>query len=605
MQPKANNRLSLTLATLLPCMPLVRSALPALQSAAPSTWGIVFRWAAGGLAMFGYHAISSASSVAISPASATIGVPYSGTITYSGGHAGAVSSMKINGVCLGSYTVAPGLTAQYTGVNTASVTGTPTGGLGTAGLTVTVYDFSCGSGLNDTRSTSLIIQNSGGGPVAPTMSVVPQNVVAQVGSDVLLSGGASGNPTPGYYWKQGITLIPNATNNTLLIPAVQLTNSGVFTLVATNSQSQAQSACYVSVVETPGSNSLALDYTNYVPANTALTMYSYLTNVPAATNNYSWSFASTPIGVTTSNLTLTAGQTGTNKTGTYSIAFTSHVLATVVVNGESYDSYWAFGFLPSITSQPVSQSTNAGSNVTFSVTLNGTTPTLLWYQNQTNLVAAQSLTFAPPNSTTTTTASLTLSNVAAAHAGNYTVAVTNSWGSTLSSSAALTVIPALSVTSPQSQTNYAGKAVNLTVTATGAAPISYRWQKGGLNLFDGGTISGASTNTLAISPASTANNGNYQVVVTNSTGSLTSGLATLTILPVPPVALSTGPGGASLSGGGGVANSSYVVQVSTNLANPAAWVPLKTNVVPSNGAISFTDTNSSSSGQHFYRLQFP
>src|ERR1019366_7324613 len=119
------------------------------------------------------------------------------------------------------------------------------------------------------------------------------------------------------------------------------------------------------------------------------------------------------------------------------------------------------------------------------------------------------------------------------------------------SSATLTVIPSLSVTSPQSQTNYAGKNVSLSVTASGAAPIGYQWQKGGGNLSNGGAISGATTNTLNLTPAAASHSGNYQVEVTNITGSITSGVAVLSIVPVPLLGLSPGPGGASLSGGGG------------------------------------------------------
>ena len=606
MKPKLSNRLSLALATVLPCMPLVRSALPALQSASPSTWAVVFRWAAGGIAMFGYHAISSASSIAISPALATIGVPYSGTITYSGSHAGSVVSMSVNGTCLGTYTLVPGLTVRYNGVNTASVTGTPTGGLGTVGITVSAYNgFNCTGGLTDTRSTSFIVQSSGGGPVAPTMTVAPQGVLAQVGSDVLLSGGASGNPTPQYYWKQGINFIPGATNNVLLLPAAQLANAGVYTLVASNSQGQAISACDVTMALTPGSNILAYEYTNHIVAGTALTMSSLITNVPAATNTYSWAYNSVSVGVTTSNLNLTGAQTIPSKSGIYAVTFNSVVGSTVVVNQQQYISFWAFGYAPTITSPPAAQAVNAGSNATFNVTLTGTTPSLSWYQNQTNLVATQTLAFNPSSAAATTNASLTLSNVSSATAGNYTVSVTNFYGATLSSSATLTVIPSLSVTSPQSQTNYAGKNVILSVIASGAAPIGYQWQKGGVSLSNGGAISGVTTNTLSISPAATTNSGSYQVVVTNNSGSVTSGVAVLSIVPVPPLALSLEAGPASLTGAGGVVDSTYVVETSTNLATGAGWTPVQTNVVLANGAISFTDTNPPTSGQLFYRVLFP
>jgi Immunoglobulin I-set domain/Immunoglobulin domain len=608
---KVTNFLALTLAGILQFMPLLRSALPIIQSSGSPTGALILRWVAGGVAYFGYHAISSASSISISPPSATIGVPYAGTVTFSSGYSAGASAMNMSNVCLGSYILSPGLTLTYNGGHTATVTGTPTSGFGSVPFALTVYEYSGCGGLSYFGGTSLVIQNSGGGPVTPSMLVPPQNIVAQVGSDVILSGGASGNPTPQYYWQQGLTPIPGATNNTLLIPAAQLTNAGIYTLNATNSSGKASSTCYLTMAITPGSNILVSGFTNYIVAGTPLTMSSLITNVPAATNTYSWAYASigggsSPIpGATNKTLVLTSAQTIPSKSGTYSVTFNS-VDGFPIVNLDQYNSYWVFGYLPSITSQPTGQTVGAGSNVTFNITLTGSTyPNVFLYQNQTNLVAQTNLsTFNPSSGTTTTTVSMTISNLTQANAGMYTFVVTNFWGSTTSSNASLTVTPSLSVTAPQSQTNYAGKNVSLNVTATGTAPISYYWQKGGVNLSNGGAISGATTNTLSIAPAATNNSGNYQVIATNSSGSVTSSVAVLSIVPVPQFALSVS-NNATLSASGGVAGSNYVVQVSTNLANTNGWLPLKTNVVPPNGSITFTDTNSSNSGRRFYRVQFP
>ena len=114
-----------------------------------------------------------------------------------------------------------------------------------------------------------------------------------------------------------------------------------------------------------------------------------------------------------------------------------------------------------VTNQPSPVTVGAGSNATFNVTLAGSSfGTVFWYQNTTNLVAVQtnlSQAYNPSLATATTNFSLTLSNVTQANAGNYTVVVTNFWGSTTSSPALLTVNSGLSVSAPQGQTNYAGK----------------------------------------------------------------------------------------------------------------------------------------------------
>ena len=107
-----------------------------------------------------------------------------------------------------------------------------------------------------------------------------------------------------YYWKQGLTPIPGAATNTLLIPAVQFTNAGVYTMYATNSQGQTPAACWLSVAATPGSNNLAYQYTNYPLAGLPLTMNSYITNVSAASNTYQWEFNRlTKVFPPTTNLT--------------------------------------------------------------------------------------------------------------------------------------------------------------------------------------------------------------------------------------------------------------------------------------------------------------
>jgi hypothetical protein len=90
---------------------------------------------------------------------------------------------------------------------------------------------------------------------------------------------------------------------------------------------------------------------------------------------------------------------------------------------------------------------------------------------------------------------------------------------------------------PVSQTNSAGNNVTFSVTATGAAPLSYQWQASGgtgfTNLVNGGSISGVGTNVLAIANVTTNWALAYRVIITNSFGSVTSTVANLTVLTVP------------------------------------------------------------------------
>jgi hypothetical protein len=70
----------------------------------------------------------------------------------------------------------------------------------------------------------------------------------------------------------------------------------------------------------------------------------------------------------------------------------------------------------------------------------------------------------------------------------------------------------------------AGQTATFTVVASGTAPLSYQWQKGGT------AISGATAASYTTPATSTSDSGSqFKVVVTNSAGSVTSNAATLTV----------------------------------------------------------------------------
>jgi endonuclease/exonuclease/phosphatase family metal-dependent hydrolase len=174
---------------------------------------------------------------------------------------------------------------------------------------------------------------------------------------------------------------------------------------------------------------------------------------------------------------------------------------------------------PAITTQPQSQAVSPGSNVTFTVTASGTEPlSYQWLFNGTNISGA-------------TTNPFTVNNAQPTNAGNYSVTVTNIAGSVTSSIAVLTVsnFPPVILTQPQSQTVSVGASPTFTVVATGTAPLSYQWVSGATN------IPGANTYFYTRSNVQTNDAGNYSVVVTNIAGSVTSSVATLTILVTNPV----------------------------------------------------------------------
>ena len=71
---------------------------------------------------------------------------------------------------------------------------------------------------------------------------------------------------------------------------------------------------------------------------------------------------------------------------------------------------------------------------------------------------------------------------------------------------------------PNSQTINSGNDVSFSVTASSSSALSYQWQREGINLLNGTTISGANSPTLNLSNIQSDDAGRYTVEVSNSTG---------------------------------------------------------------------------------------
>ena len=98
---------------------------------------------------------------------------------------------------------------------------------------------------------------------------------------------------------------------------------------------------------------------------------------------------------------------------------------------------------------------------------------------------------------------------------------------------------------PQNQSVVAGATATFSVVATGAAPLTYQWQN------NGAPISGANAAMYTTPPTSTADNSSmFQVVISNSAGSVTSaaGELTVTASAVPP-AVTSQPASATVMAG--------------------------------------------------------
>jgi hypothetical protein len=176
---------------------------------------------------------------------------------------------------------------------------------------------------------------------------------------------------------------------------------------------------------------------------------------------------------------------------------------------------------PTFTTQPSNQTAYTGGAASFTAEATGSSViSYQWKKNGTAITGA-------------TSGTLTLANVQTSDAGSYSVLATNSDGSTSSVIAQLTVVTSVppSITSqPTSQVGGIGGAASFTVSATGTPTPTYQWKKNGAD------ISGATSSTLAWTSLSASDGGNYSVVVTNSGGSATSNVVSLTVYDQQPFA---------------------------------------------------------------------
>ena len=191
--------------------------------------------------------------------------------------------------------------------------------------------------------------------------------------------------------------------------------------------------------------------------------------------------------------------------------------------------------LPAISLQPIAtQTICSGSSVSFSVSATGPGLTYQWYNGATALINVGSISGA-------TSATLTINPVTTGDASaNYNCVVSGTCSPTApSANAELIVIEKVTLTSQPvvTQTLCTGDTATFVVSVNNAN-ISYQWYKGTSTLTDGGSISGATTNTLTINPIVTgdaATNYNCVVSETSPCSAVTSNNAALVVNQLPAI----------------------------------------------------------------------
>ncbi len=260
--------------------------------------------------------------------------------------------------------------------------------------------------------------------------------------------------------------------------------------------------------------------------------------------SYQWSKNGTAIsGATNASYTTPATVSGDN--GSTFSAQVSNAAGSITSNTATLTVTTTGAVAPTITTQPQSQTVTVGATATFTVVASGTAPlSYQWSKGGAAIAGATNASYTTP------------ATVSGDSGSTFSVKVSNVAGSITSNTATLTVnataVAPTITTQPLSQTVTVGATATFSVVATGTAPLSYQWSKGGT------AIAGA-TNASYTTPATVSgdNGSTFTVKVSNSAGSQTSNAATLTVNPLSGpgapivfqhIASSTNPAGNGISG---------------------------------------------------------
>jgi len=260
----------------------------------------------------------------------------------------------------------------------------------------------------------------------PSIDFDPQDQTALVGQDTSFSVQASGTAPLSYQWYYNTnTVLTDATGSTLTLTNIQLSDSGGYSVVVTNSYGSVTSAVAQLTVNLPVAPSIITqpqDQTNILPGATATFSVIATGTDPLS---YQWYYNTNTLltNATASILTITNVQLA--NAGSYSVFInnsagstnSSNAVLTVNTNPVA----------PVFNTQPVSLVAVAGGSASFTAVAAGAAPiSYQWSKNGTPIAGATSST-------------LTLTNVQSSDGGSYAVTATNSVGSATSYPAQLTV----------------------------------------------------------------------------------------------------------------------------------------------------------------------
>ena len=342
---------------------------------------------------------------------------------------------------------------------------------------------------------------------APAIVSQPTSTTVRVGDAVTFAVTATGTAPLQYQWTKSGSNVLGATDSSLVLTNLQLSDAGSYAVQVSNLFGSASSSNAVLTVGLPPV--ITMQPTNLAIAVGGVATFEVLADGTTPLG-YQWSFNGTNL-LEETNSALVVTNVQPTDAGSYAVA-----VSNPFGSEQSSNALLRVGEPPTITVQPADQTVRLGAKATFAVGATGTAPlSYRWSFNGTNLLGA-------------TNNMLVITNVGPANVGTYAVRVLNLFGSTHSSNAVLHIgPPPVILVQPTNLVVTAGAPAMFNVVAGGVEPFSYQWTFNHTNLLH------ATNNTLVITNARVSDAGTYAAEVSNSYGTTGSSNAVL-FVGVPP-----------------------------------------------------------------------
>lgn len=342
--------------------------------------------------------------------------------------------------------------------------------------------------------------------VEPNISGLDDGIV-NAGDPFTFTISVTGTSPFTYAWFKDNVLLPDETGPSLSIASTTPAAAGTYRVEVTNSAGQDTSSAVLHVRTVPVFAAQPESQTVPEGATVSFTVEA----VGPGPISYQWLRNGSTLGGATGSV-LTIENVTSENAGTYTVEATNTYGTT-----ESNPAVLGVNTPPVITLQPVSQAIASGESATLTVSAAGTTPmTYTWYLGTTGDTSQ------PQGSGSSfDTGSLSATS-------SFWARASNDFGSDDSETAVITVGQApVIVSQPVSLVRNEGQSASFSVSAEGSAPLSYQWQRNGVDL------PGQAGTSLSFSSVTSANEGAYRVIISNAFGQVQSSNATLTVR-VPP-----------------------------------------------------------------------